>query len=225
MDLLLGKDGQWYHLLGYALRSACMFGGVLLLFKLTGKKEVRQFSMLELVVIIGLGSAIGDPMLHSDVGLLQAGVVVLVVLVCYRVVNKWTNRSRAAGDWLEGRVVRVLTENGVDRKALDGEGLSVDELFGELRVKQVDHLGQVRAVYVEVNGDLSVYFRDEEEVRPGLPIEPELLADARPSSHAEPTPVSCRECGYTASVGSIPRQCPQCGSDAWVKSSMRLRLT
>ena len=224
MDLLSGKDGQWHHLLGYAFRSAFMFAAVLLLFKLTGKKEVRQFSMLELVVIIGLGSAIGDLMLDIEVGLLQASVVVLVVLVCYRLVNQWTNRSRAAGEWLEGRVVRFVNENGVDRKALNSEGLSVDELFGELHVKNVDHLGQVRAVYIEVNGDLSVYFRSEREVRHGLPIEPELLADARTAALAGPTPVSHRECGHTIQRGSAPLQCPQCEPDAWVQSSMQLRL-
>lgn len=64
--LLLGDGGSAAFIAECALRAVLMFMGTLALIKLTGKKEVRQFSLLELLVIIGLGSALGDPMIYSD---------------------------------------------------------------------------------------------------------------------------------------------------------------
>ena len=51
--ILIGDDRSWTFLLETAGRSVFMCVVLLLLFKLTGKKEVRQFSVLELIVIIG----------------------------------------------------------------------------------------------------------------------------------------------------------------------------
>ena len=92
--IFLGEGHAWTFLLECVLRTAVMFVVVLLLSKLTGKKEVRQFSILELIVIIGLGSCLSDPMLYYDVAILPAVVAIMVVLLLYRGVNIRTNRPR-----------------------------------------------------------------------------------------------------------------------------------
>ncbi len=212
--ILLGEGRTWIFLIECLLRTVLMFGVVLLLFKLTGKKEVRQFSTLELIVIIGLGSAIGDPMLHDDAPLLPAIVAILVVLVLYRAMNHWTNHSPRVGAWVEGVVVKVLDNGIIDRAALEKEGLSVEEFFGDLRTHQVEHLGQVKAAHVEVDGELSVFFQADGNVRPGLPIHVGWADELRRRAERSTGPVSCGYCGYTASEGTSDL-CPSCGQDSW----------
>jgi uncharacterized membrane protein YcaP (DUF421 family) len=212
--LLLGEDNTWMFLVECIVRSAIMFVAVLLLFKFTGKKEVRQFSNLELIVIIGLGSAIGDPMLHGDTPLLPAIVTILVVLVLYRVMNHWTNHDPQVGEWVEGKVVRVLEDGVVDRDALDKEGLSIDEFFGALRTKHVEHLGQVKAAHMEVNGELSVFFQMDARVRAGLPIHVGWSDELKVIADLPATPVSCGQCATTVVVPMSPT-CPRCGYERW----------
>jgi uncharacterized membrane protein YcaP (DUF421 family) len=60
-----------------ALRTFFMFFVILTSLRILGKRSVAQLSVFELGVIIGLGSAAGDPMFYKDVGLLP-GVVVLL---------------------------------------------------------------------------------------------------------------------------------------------------
>jgi uncharacterized membrane protein YcaP (DUF421 family) len=47
--------------------------------------------------------------------------------------------------------------------------------FAELRMRSVTHLGQVRKIYQETSGDLSVFLEPADKVKPCLPIYPELL--------------------------------------------------
>lgn len=213
--ILIGDDRSWVFLLETAGRSAFMCVVLLLLFKLTGKKEVRQFSVLELIVLIGLGSAAGDPMFYHDVPLLPAVVAIFMVLFLYRVLNQWTNRAVRVGEWVEGAVVKVLDNGVVDRKALDKEGLSLDEFFGDLRTHHVEHLGQVKAAHVEVNGDLSVFFQADEEVRPGLPIHVGWSEALKPRDQLPDGPSSCGGCGTTTPAGPFGK-CPKCGTDGWL---------
>lgn len=222
--ILIGDDRSWTFLLETAGRSAFMCVVLLLLFKLTGKKEVRQFSVLELIVIIGLGSAAGDPMFYRDVPLLPAVVAILVVLLLYRLLNQWTNRVPRMGDWVEGTVVKVLDKGVVDRAALDKEGLSLEEFFGDLRTHHVEHLGQVKAAHVEVDGDLSVFFQADEDVLPGLPIHVGWAQELRPVALWPDGPLSCGTCGVTQKTAPLGK-CAKCGSDGWLPSVSFKRIS
>lgn len=86
--LFLGEDHTWIFLLECALRAALMFVIGLAIMKLSGKKEVRQFSVLELLVIIGLGSALGDPMIYTDSPVLPSAVAMGTVLFCILALDK-----------------------------------------------------------------------------------------------------------------------------------------
>lgn len=213
--LFLGDDHAWLFLLECALRALLMFVLALALMKLTGKKEVRQFSVVELIVIIGLGSALGDPMIYTDAPILPSLVAIAMVLLLYWGLNKWTNRAPRAEAFFEGRVTRVLHDGVLDLPALRREGMSAAEFFGDLRVQHVEHLGQVKTAYVEIDGEVSVFFRADDDVRPGLPLAPELRDACVPLRSMPTLPCCCARCGNVVHHATITA-CPVCGADAWV---------
>ena len=219
--LLLGADNSWTFVLECAFRAAIMFIAVLFLFKLTGKLEVRQFSVLELIVVIGLVSALGDPMIYTDSPILPSVVAMLVVLLCYWALNKWMNRARTLEKLIEGEVVHVFANGVVDTEALKKEGITVHEFYGELRVQHVEQLGQVKSAYVEIDGEMSVFFQPDSEVSYGLPIAPEFLHS---KVHPAKGPIACCGCGALKehSIGNDP--CLRCGSSRWVKASNAKRI-
>ncbi|HEY0978182.1 MAG TPA: YetF domain-containing protein [Flavobacteriales bacterium] len=213
--LFLG-DHSWIFLLECALRTVLMFVFALLLMKITGKKEVRQFSVLELLVIIGLGSALGDAMIYTDAPILPSLVSIGVVLLCYWALNKWTNHAPRLEALIEGRVTRVLQDGVIDLQALDSEGLSVTEFLGELRVMQVEHLGQVKAAHVEIDGEVSIFFRADAEVVPGLPLAPDVLVSGTSLQQVSAFPACCVHCGNQRADGNGDGRCGKCGKDEWV---------
>ena len=216
-DLFIGEDKTWLFLLECGLRAVLMFVFALGLMKVSGKKEVRQFSVLELMVIIGLGSALGDPMIYAESPLLPSLVAISVVLLCYWGLNKWTNRSPAVERFVEGKVTRVLYGGILDLSALNSEGMSPSEFFGDLRGMHVEHLGQVKSAYVEIDGNVSVFFRDDADVISGLPLAPEVLHNGVPRRSLGSAPCCCARCGSEADTPA-GETCPACGGDAWVRT-------
>jgi uncharacterized membrane protein YcaP (DUF421 family) len=204
-------------------RSAVMFVLLLVTLRLTGKRGVKQLSIFEIVIIISLGSAAGDPMFYEDVGLLPAVVVFFVVIVLYRFVTWLTGKKRWFEHLVEGSTQQLIENGRFSMHRFDRESLAQDEFFTELRMHGVEHLGQVRDAYLETNGEVSVFFFPDSEVKPGLPITPTLFSQK--TANIPVTGIyACAKCGQTAELSPGEHRCKVCGRGNWIAAIKTLRI-
>ena len=144
--MLLGSE-DWQFLVNAFIRTVIMFLVILIGLRLMGKRGIHQLSVFELGVIIGLGSAAGDPMFYKDVGILPAIVVFIVVISLYRLVTYLIAKNDRFETIIEGRPVYIL-RNGAILESFSEPLLGHDELFSMLRQHQVSHLGQFETVII-----------------------------------------------------------------------------
>lgn len=222
--MLLPQEMEWSFLGEVALRTFFMFILLLLFFKLTGKRSIYQLSLFEIALIVGLGSAAGDPMFYHNVGVLPALIVFLIVGLLYKGITHLTIKSDKAEKIIEGKPIPLLINDLMMVKNLDSEVISYDEFFAFLRVNHVEHLGQVRVAYLETTGNLSVFFHSVDEVKPGLPILPESLNYYFNQIKIEGLH-SCLRCGFTTHFeAGVKPLCINCGGDKWLRSISSIRL-
>ena len=216
-ELLLGSE-DWAFLPETVLRTVVMFTVILVGLTILGKRGIRQLSVFELVVIIGLGSAAGDPMFYKDVGFLPALCVFIVIIVAYHIVTYLVGRFKRFEHLIEGRPVCLIKEGRFAIDNFNKEHLAQDEFFAELRAKGVSQLGQVKQAIIEVQGEVSLFFYPDEEIKFGLPILPDVFSNFEKNPEAG-TIYSCSHCGYTTKIEKSGRnECPACQKDTWVKS-------
>jgi len=212
-----------HFLVEVAIRSTVMFLILLIVLKLTGKRGIKQLSVFETVIIISLGSAAGDPMFYEDVGLVPAIGVFIMVLILYRLVTWLTGKSPWFEKLVEGQTECLINDGKFSHNKFERESLSQDEFFTELRLKSIEHLGQVRKAYLETTGDVSVFFYEDEEVKYGLPITPELFCEKTPEVK-EPAIYSCSHCGNTKHLSPGKHSCNVCENKEWVLSINAKRI-
>lgn len=214
--MLIG-DEPLLFLLEIVLRTIVIYAYTLVLLRWLGSRAIGQLSTVEFLLVIALGSAVGDAMFYPDVPLLHALVVVTLVVLANKGLDVLMARSKKAERAIDGKPEEAIRDGVICKSFLRSPSLSTSELFQQLREKGIEHLGQVDHAYVETDGVLTV-FKAKHDVRPGLPIVPpweieppvEVLCDgASPSS-----PIACLQCG-AVSVGSIPTDCPQCEHGRW----------
>src|SRR5687768_15781301 len=172
--LLLGSE-EWTFLAETAFRTLVMFIVILLSLRLLGKRGIKQLSVFELGVIIGLGSAAGDPMFYKDVGLIPGIIVFVMVISLYRLITFLINKSRRFEFFVEGSPRTIVKDGCFLVENFKKELTSIDEFFSQLRMRSVSHLGQVKQAIIETNGEVSIYYFPDNEVQHGLPIIPELI--------------------------------------------------
>ncbi|MBC7851363.1 MAG: DUF421 domain-containing protein [Chitinophagaceae bacterium] len=217
-------DQDMIFLLEVILRTIIMYIVILVGLRLTGKRGVRQLSIFELVVIIGLGSSAGDPMFYQEVGIISAIVVFMVVIGAYRLTTFLTGRSRKFEELIEGKTVCLIEKGKFCFQNFAKEDLAQDEFFSELRSKGVSQLGQVEFAYLEISGEVSVFYYTDEDVKYGLPLLPHEFC-----KQYKIIPVSdlysCKFCGNTIKQeASQQPKCPICEKDTWIESSDRKRI-
>ena len=213
-----------HFLFEVGFRSTVMFIILLVVLKLTGKRGIKQLSVFETVIIISLGSAAGDPMFYEDVGLVPAIGVFIVVLLLYRLVTWLTGKSQAFERLMEGKTECLIENGAFSPNKFERESLSQDEFFSELRLKSIEHLGQVRQAYLETTGDVSVYFFDDDEVKPGLPITPQLFNN-KSSLIVKEGLYACSKCGTPEQLNPGAHTCAVCGNKQWVLAISTRRIS
>src|SRR5215203_3679065 len=127
-ELLLGSE-EWSFLPETILRSLIMFTVIVISLRLLGKRGVKQLSVFELVVIIGLGSAAGDPMFYKDVGLLPALIVFIMVVTLYTFVTYLTGKNKTFEKIIEGKPVCLIKGGVFSIENFKKETVSEDEFF------------------------------------------------------------------------------------------------
>lgn len=223
-EFLLGKD-EWSFLAETVLRSCIMFLIIVVSLRLLGKRGVKQLSVFELVVIIGLGSAAGDPMFYNDVGILPPLIVFVMLVSLYSLLTLLVGKSKKFELLLEGKPIYLIENGTFSIDNFKKEVLGADEFFSELRLKGISQLGQVSAAIEESNGEISVFYAADEDVKYGLPILPGMLDKASTAIPAEGY-YSCSFCAHTLHTKpETALTCPICKKHHWVKANNHKRIT
>ena len=220
---LLGGE-EWKFLGETFIRSVIMFIVLLTALRLLGKRGVKQLSVFELVVIIGLGSAAADPMFYKDVGLLPAILVFAIIILMYKLVTFLVNKSSHFEKIIEGKPVCLIEDGRFSIENFEKETVAQDEFFAELRMASVMHLGQIERAYIETNGSISIFFYTDDEVKFGLPILPQLFNEKCKQVTKENV-YACTFCGNVKKL--IPASthiCTICKKDQWVEAINRKRV-
>lgn len=222
-ELMLGGE-PWSFLPEVFLRTLIMFIILIVSLRLLGKRGVKQLSIFELVVIISLGSAAGDPMLYRDVGILPALLVFVLIVGLYSLITYFIGKNKPFEKMMEGKPVYLIRNGAFFVENFSKEALGEDEFFAELRMQGVSQLGQIEEAIVESSGNISIFYYPDEAVKFGLPIMPHSLENWQ-QEIKERAHYACTFCGYTEQLQpAINSICPECKKNKWVKASDKKRI-
>lgn len=229
LDRILFGNLPWLYVVEILLRTTVMYGYALFVVRMLGKRGMGQLAPFDFVIIIALGSAVGDPMFYHDVPLLHSLVAITAIILFTRGLVALTQHNRHLKNFLSTTSTRLVRDGvmALDQMAL--EGVSRSELFQGLRAKGIEQLGQVERVYLEPNGTLTAFQYNAENAVPGIPLIPDVdVDDSEFHETGDPLPsldrYGCWACGTVLEppVMHLPK-CLHCGGKRWIKAVTRAR--
>jgi uncharacterized membrane protein YcaP (DUF421 family) len=168
---------------------------------------------------------ISREMLLPSSPLLPVLVVFVTLALLYRGIMWLMGHSEKLEDLLEGKPIVVVEEGQLAWEKLHAENMTEFEFFMELRVNSVEQLGQVRLAILETNGQISVFYYPDEEVRAGLSILP-AHCTTRYTTIPQEGIYACVRCSIVMAMqAGEKRICPRCANAEWSKASRAKRLT
>ena len=143
-------------LLSY-LRTLILYLLLIATIRLMGKRQIGQMEPSEFVVTMLVANLASIPMQDGGIPLFSGAVPILTVLGAELLLSGLSLRSIRLRKWLCGKPV-ILIENGkIIRENLKKTRVTIDELSGHLREKDVLDPRSVQYAILETNGNLSVF--------------------------------------------------------------------
>jgi uncharacterized membrane protein YcaP (DUF421 family) len=213
MRILMG-DVPWIFLLECSLRLVAMYLLLLTGLRLMGKRQAGQISRTELAGLVSIAVSIGIPLLSPDRGLLAPVAIVATVIVLHRLVTRWAAQRPTAERLLQGTVTTVVIDGVLQLPIMERVVLSRERLFSQLRGDSLEHLGQVKRLYMEANGTFSMVEADEPT--PGLSVIPGWDEGFRELQPVAAGKFACVACGNVEEAPQSPtKNCPRCNASKW----------
>jgi uncharacterized membrane protein YcaP (DUF421 family) len=143
------------------LRVAVVYLFLVVVLRISGKREVGQMSILELIVVLLISDAVQNSMVGDNTTVWAGPIAVLTLLALDYGLNYFTRRSRTVRTAIEGEPRLLVRDGRILRKALGEENLGVDEVETAVRAHGLARIADVRAAILETDGSISVIPKDE----------------------------------------------------------------
>jgi uncharacterized membrane protein YcaP (DUF421 family) len=146
-------SANWWE---FVARGAIVYFFVLILLRLTGKRQVGQLAPFDLVLLLILSNAVQNAMNGGD-NSVTAGVIISITLVGLNYLVGWaTFRSRRLEELVEGRAVLLVHNGRLNHRAMNSVKLTVHELDSAIRASGCAGVHDVRVAVLENSGDITV---------------------------------------------------------------------
>jgi uncharacterized membrane protein YcaP (DUF421 family) len=211
--ILLGNT-PFAFMLEVALRTLIIYLALVIIMRLLGKRMNAQLSITELAVMIMLGGIVSVPMQIPERGLLHGFIVLGCVLFLHRGINWLAFRYRKAEIITQGDLQVLVKEGVLDSAEMAKASLSREQLFANLRAQNIQHLGQIKRVYLEADGHFSIY--RQASSKPGLSVLPEKDTELQQTKPQADGLLACVQCGnLEPKQKTAVTACTRCGGGDW----------
>jgi uncharacterized membrane protein YcaP (DUF421 family) len=137
------------------LRAIVLYGFVVLVMRVIGRRELSSMTPFDLVLLIILGDAIQQGLTQDDYSVTGAVVAVATIATLQVFTSYLSFRSEKARNVLEGQPIVIVDHGEIVQGNLKRERMTEDEIAEEMRQQQISSLDEVQWAIIESNGSIS----------------------------------------------------------------------
>ncbi len=139
------------------LRAVALYAILLALFRLTGRRSLRETTPFDLVLLLVIGEATQQALLGNDFSMVNAVVVVVTLLLMDVGMSLLKQRSATAGRLLDGVPTILVADGRPLEDRLRRARLDIEDVLQAARERQgIARLEQIRWAVLEADGTISV---------------------------------------------------------------------
>jgi len=137
-------------------RTLVLYGIVMIVMRLMGKRQIGQLQPFELAIAIMISELAAVPMQDTGIPLVNGIIPIITLLFAQLLISLISLKSVKARAIICGRP-RILIEKGkIIESSLIKELYTINDLLEQLRIDNVPNIADVEYAILETNGQLSV---------------------------------------------------------------------
>jgi uncharacterized membrane protein YcaP (DUF421 family) len=148
-------------ILSVIIRTAIVAILVFIIVKWLGGKGIGQLSPFGLLIVVGLGSAIGDPMIYKEISIPQAMAAVIIAVVIFKVIDYLTLKSRRFRESIEPKPILLVEHGSIVNEGLKKAKMDMADFETELRLRGLEDASEIKFARLESKGKISFIMKEK----------------------------------------------------------------
>lgn len=150
------------------LRTIVLYFALLIIFRLMGKREVGELSIIDLVIFVLIAEVAASAIEQRDAALWEA-ILPMSLLMVIQIASSFISlKSKKARDLIEGDPTIIVRNGEILETEMRQQRYNLDDLFQQLREQQIGGVSEISYAFLEPSGNLSVFTKDG--AHPVLPL-------------------------------------------------------
>jgi uncharacterized membrane protein YcaP (DUF421 family) len=155
------------ELLIMVARTVLLYVVVLIIFRVMGKREIGELSILDLVVFIMIAEMAvmaienpKDPLLYSILPMLTLLIIQIGLAI-------WSLKSNRMRNFIDGKPSIIIENGKINEHEMKRQRYNFNDLLVQLRDKNIKNVADVEFAILESSGRLSVFEKDQQSGEKG----------------------------------------------------------
>jgi uncharacterized membrane protein YcaP (DUF421 family) len=147
------------QVLEVVMRTAIIAIVAFIAIRIRGRKQLAQLTLFDILIVIALGSAVGDVMIYPEetVSLLRSIAAITTLIVLIYIFEYFICRAPKKITRIVYGDSTIIIKNGkLVKKNFAKTNLTEDQLKSKLREKNIQYYSEVKIARLEPDGALSV---------------------------------------------------------------------
>ena len=142
-------------------RTIVLYVILLVVFRLMGKREVGELSIVDLAIFVLMGEIAAIALDDYDRQFFKA-VLPIILLFLIQYLNSWLIlKNKKLRDFIEGDPSLVIRDGYICEAEMKKQRYNLDDLLQQLREQGVCSVQDVAYAFLEQSGKLSIYQKDQ----------------------------------------------------------------
>ncbi|PWW26443.1 uncharacterized membrane protein YcaP (DUF421 family) [Cytobacillus oceanisediminis] len=146
------------------IRTLFLYAIILLIFRLMGKREIGELSILDLVVYIMIAELAVVAIENPDSQILKNVLPMLLLMIVQIILAIFSLKSKTFRDVVDGKPTIIINKGKIDENAMRKQRYNFDDLLLQLREKDIAKISDVEFAILESSGTLSVFEKKDSQV-------------------------------------------------------------
>ena len=147
------------------LRTLFMYFFIILVYRIMGKKEVGELSIIDLIVSILIAELVAIA-IEDDKSIFLSIIPITILTLTQIGISYITLKNEKIRDIIDGKPTVIIKNGKLNFTEMSHLRYSLDDLTTQLRLQGVKSIEKVKYAVLENNGNLSVFTDDEDYTLP-----------------------------------------------------------
>lgn len=153
MEKLFFKD--WESLYHIAICASISFIALFLFIRISGKRTLAKLNAFDFVVSVTLGSTLSSMMLLKTT-MAEGSVALVIIIILQYALAYLAKKSKIMEKAINSTPTLLFYDGIFITEAMERELITKEEIYSEIRQYRIERVEDVRAVVMELNGEMTV---------------------------------------------------------------------